>query len=290
MHSFDNSFRLGLYEKAMPAELSWEEKLLTAKEFGFDFVEISVDESDERRQRLDWSDEKIYALRRLCEKHAIPLHSMCLSAHRRFPFGSKDASVRQQAFVMMQKAINLAYKLGVRCVQLAGYDVYYETQTPESHCRFIEGMRSAAKMAERAGVMLGVEIMDTPYLNSLSKFEILKNELPSPYFMAYPDVGNISGWNYDTCTELKLSCEHIVQLHLKDTLRVTPDHQGQFRDLVIGEGDVDFESIFKTLLSMEYAAPMVIEMWARDEQWAQNIRLARARLAEAAHKAGMQLL
>ncbi len=37
---------------------------------------------------------------------------------------------------------------------------------------FIEGMKKARKMAERAGVMLGVEIMDTPYLNSLSKGEV----------------------------------------------------------------------------------------------------------------------
>ncbi|MFQ3176698.1 MAG: L-ribulose-5-phosphate 3-epimerase/hexulose-6-phosphate isomerase [Psychromonas sp.] len=43
--------------------------------------------------------------------------------------------------------------------------------------------------------------MDMPYLNSLSKFEVLKREIPSPYFMDYPDVVNISGWNYDVCTE-----------------------------------------------------------------------------------------
>ena len=33
---------LGLYEKAMPKELSWKEKLLAAKEAGYDFVEISI--------------------------------------------------------------------------------------------------------------------------------------------------------------------------------------------------------------------------------------------------------
>ena len=33
-------YRLGLYEKAMPDELSLEEKLLLAKKIGFDYVEI----------------------------------------------------------------------------------------------------------------------------------------------------------------------------------------------------------------------------------------------------------
>ena len=69
--------RVGLYEKALPNELSWEDKLATTKELGFDFLEISVDESDERRSRLDWNDEEVYALRRLCEKHGVPLQSMC---------------------------------------------------------------------------------------------------------------------------------------------------------------------------------------------------------------------
>ncbi len=289
MYQLNKKYRLGLYEKAMPNDFSWDEKLINAKQAGFDFVEISVDETDEKRARLDWSDEEIYALRRLCEQRQMPLQSMCLSAHRKFPFGSMDDAVREQAFVIMEKAITLAYKLGIRCIQMAGYDVYYEEQSQETHLHFIEGMKKASKMAERAGVMLGVEIMDTPYLNSLSKFEVLKREIPSPYFTAYPDVGNISGWNYDICTELKLSQHHIVQIHLKDTLKVSDTCKGQFRDLVIGEGEVDFPAIFKTLVEMDYSAPLVIEMWAQDEHWLENIKLAKQRLCSIANEQGFAL-
>jgi L-ribulose-5-phosphate 3-epimerase len=289
MYFFNKKFRLGLYEKAMPNEFSWEERLVQAKQAGFDFVEISVDESDERRARLDWSDHEINNLRKLCVKHDMPLQSMCLSAHRKFPFGSMDDSIRDEAFVIMEKAISLAYKLGIRCIQMAGYDVYYEPQSQATHLRFIEGMKRATKMAERAGIMLGVEIMDTPYLNSLSKFEVLKREIPSPYFMAYPDVGNITGWNYDVCTELKLSQDHIVQIHLKDTLRVSDSCKGQFRDLVIGEGQVDFPAIFKTLVEIDYAAPLVIEMWAQNDQWFEDIVNAKQKLCEMANSVGFDL-
>lgn len=289
MYQLNKKFRLGLYEKAMPNNFTWEEKLVNAKQAGFDFVEISVDESDEKQARLDWSDEQIYDLRRLCEQQKMPLQSMCLSAHRKYPFGSMDDDIREQAFVIMEKAITLAYKLGIRCIQMAGYDVYYEQQSEETHQRFIEGMKKAAKMAERAGVMLGVEIMDTPYLNSLCKFEVLKREIPSPSFTAYPDVGNISGWNYDVCTELKLSQHNIVQIHLKDTLKVSDSCQGQFRDLVIGEGEVDFSAIFKTLVEMDYAAPLVIEMWAQDKYWLDNIKLAKQRLCTLANAQGFAL-
>ncbi|UPR59533.1 L-ribulose-5-phosphate 3-epimerase [Vibrio sp. ED004] len=282
--------RVGLYEKALPNELSWEDKLKQTKELGFDFLEISVDESDERRSRLDWNDEEVYALRRLCEKHGVPLQSMCLSAHRKFPFGSADPVIREQAVIHMEKAISLAYKLGIRTIQLAGYDVYYEPADKVTHQRFIEGMKLSAQLAERSGVMLAVEIMDTDYLNSLSKFEVLSREVNSPYFTAYPDVGNISGWNYDIVTELKLSKPHITQIHLKDTYKVTDEYKGQFRDLVIGDGEVDFNAIFETLKETECVVPLVIEMWAQDERWKDNILTAQKRLNEVCVQTSVPML
>ncbi len=282
--------RIGLYEKALPNDFSWESRLKKAKELGFDFLEISIDESDERRSRLDWSDKEIYGLRHLCEQYGIPLQSMCLSAHRKFPFGSAQSEVRDQAALHMQKAITLAYKLGVRNIQLAGYDVYYEPANEETHKRFIEGMRYCSKLAEKAGVMLSVEIMDTEYLNSLSKFEVLNREVRSPFFTAYPDVGNINGWNYDTCTELALSAPNITQIHLKDTYKVKEGYKGQFRDLVIGEGEVDFDAIFKTIKKSNIVVPLVIEMWAQDEKWEENIKTAQVRLNQACEAAGLPTL
>ena len=51
-------YQLGIYEKAMPNDTTWLEKLTAAKNAGFDFVEISVDESDARQARLDWTQEE----------------------------------------------------------------------------------------------------------------------------------------------------------------------------------------------------------------------------------------
>lgn len=289
MYKTKQGHRVGIYEKALPAELSWQDKLRETSALGFDFIEISIDESEARRARLDWSNDEIYELRRLCEQYQTPLHSMCLSAHRKYPFGSADQVLREQAKVIMDKAIALAYKLGVRVIQLAGYDVYYETANAQTHERFIKGMQWCAKQAEKAGIMLAVEIMDTNYLNALSKFEILKKEVSSPFFMAYPDVGNISGWNYDICTELMLSRDHIVQIHLKDTYKVKENYPGQFRDLVIGEGEVDFNAIFQTLKKMNYTAPFVIEMWANNEFWKENIITAKKYLKAVSQDAGFSL-
>ena len=74
---------LGLYEKALPPGLRWEERLLAAKELGFDYLEISIDETDERLSRLDWTAEQRRELHRALLETGVPIQSMCLSAHRR---------------------------------------------------------------------------------------------------------------------------------------------------------------------------------------------------------------
>ncbi|MCW0469431.1 hypothetical protein OH492_11725 [Vibrio chagasii] len=89
--------------------------------------------TDERRARLDWSDEE-YELRRLCEKHQMPLPiNVCKALPCKFPvFGSMDEGIRTESFIIMEKSISLAYKLGIRCIQMAGYDVYYEPQSSQT--------------------------------------------------------------------------------------------------------------------------------------------------------------
>ena len=41
----DKKYCLGLYEKAMPGNLTMAEKLTAAREAGYDYLEMSVDET-----------------------------------------------------------------------------------------------------------------------------------------------------------------------------------------------------------------------------------------------------
>ena len=80
--------RIGLYEKALPQNLTWAERLTWAKKLGFDFLEMSIDESDERLARLAWTPSQLQELSQLMVKEDFFIHSLCLSGHRRFPLGS----------------------------------------------------------------------------------------------------------------------------------------------------------------------------------------------------------
>lgn len=247
--------------------ISWVKRLELAKELGFDFVEMSIDETDERLERLNWSDNKIVEVYQATLKTEIGIYSICLSGHRRFPFGSADPSKREKALGIMQKAVDLASKLGVRNIQLAGYDVYYEEKTDLSREYFIENLKKAVDMAAEKQIMLSIEIMDDPFINSLKKFKQIKKQINSPWLQVYPDIGNLSAWpENDSGHELELGIENIVAIHLKDTVNVTKDFPGKFKEVPWGEGDVDFLGNLKTLKRLGYEGTFLMEMWSETEE------------------------
>lgn len=258
--------KLGIYEKALPKAVTWHKRLTLAKELGFDFVELSIDESDARLARLDWTKKERAALRALTFEMEMPFFSMCLSAHRRFPLGANELTVQKQALAIMQKAITLASDLGIRTIQLAGYDVYYEEKSVQTRNTFVQNLTQAVAFAAENEVVLALEIMDDPFLNSITKFLTIKQQIPSPYLQVYPDLGNLSAWpENDVGAELEKGLAHLAAVHIKDTLAVTETFSGQFKNVPFGTGCVDFLGCFQTLKRLHYHAPFVLEMWSETE-------------------------
>ena len=256
---------LGLYEKALPPEWGWEKRLNTAKGLGFEYVEISIDETDERIGRLYWDKAQRMDLLMTCKNQNMPLRSMCLSTHRRFPFGSSDNKLRDKAYELMQLAIVFAEDLGIHVIQLAGYDVYYEPSTKESAGAFLEGMKWSARLAEKHQVMLAMEIMDTPFMNSITRHLWYEEQIKSPWYKVYPDLGNLTAWGSDVERELEKGISSIVAVHIKETKAVTDNFPGQFKCVPFGTGCVDFVKCFAKLEQLNYKGPYMIEMWNDSE-------------------------
>ena len=251
----NKSIPLGIYEKALPSGTSWYERLASAKDAGFDFVEISVDETDERLARLDWSRSERQTFCDAIRETGIYVPTMCLSGHRRFPLGSENPETRAKGLDILRKAIELAADTGIRTVQLAGYDVYYEQSNANTLQLFKDGLRQGIAWAERMNVMLAVEIMDTDLINSITKGMAYVNEFNSHCFKVYPDIGNLSAWGNDIEAELEAGKGNMVAIHVKDT------RPGVFKNVPFGEGTVDFITAFKKLHSINYQGSFLIEMW-----------------------------
>ena len=271
-------YQLGLYEKAMPSELSWREKLSCAGEIGYDFIEISIDETDAKLDRLEWSKEKRRELLALMAETGVAIRSMCLSGHRKYPFGSRDKSTRDRSMEIMEKAVVFAADLGIRIIQLAGYDVYYEEGDELTRQYFTENLHKAAEMAAVHGVELGFETMETEFMNTVEKAMRYVTLVDSPYLNVYPDIGNLTNaaktGDSDVLEDLQCGHGHLIAMHLKET------RPGEFREVPFGEGHVDFAAAISRAWSMGVRR-YVTEMWyTGNVQWKDDIIFAHSMMSE----------
>ena len=281
---------VGIYEKALPSSLTWEDKFNLVHQLGFNFLEFSIDESDERLARLDWSEEKRANFRKIMWNTHSRINTLMLSGHRRFPLGAYDKDTRIKSLEIMKKAIDLAADLGIRNIQLAGYDVYYDHKSVESRELFVENLKKCVQMAADKLVMLSIETMDDPFINSLSKIAHYKKIIRSPWLQGYPDLGNISAWPENNVAEdLENNIEDIVAVHLKDTKAVTPSFKGQFKNVPFGKGCVDFEGCLRTLVRLGYSGSYTIEMWSgNNKNSISEIKSAKAFFDNLFNKVGIQ--
>ena len=239
-------YSLGLYEKGMPETLDIPEKLKYAKKAGYDFIEMSIDETDEKLARLDWCNDEIKKILDAQKENNIAISSFCLSGHRRFPLGHPDHIIRSQSLEIMKKSINLAVNLGVRIIQIAGYDVYYEESNSLTRLYFKENLYKSVEFAAKHGVILAFENMETEFLNTVEKAMFWVDGIESPYLQIYPDTGNMTNagkiYGIDAVSDFETGRGHIVALHLKES------RPNVYREVPYGEGHVDFERIISAAL------------------------------------------
>lgn len=262
------AYTLGLYEKALPESLSLKKKLFQAKAFGFDFLEISIDETDEKLGRLDMQESDKQALR-MAIGQSIPLGSICLSGHRKYPLGSEDEATAEKSLLIMKKAIDFALDFGIRIIMLAGYDTYYEESNETTRNNFEQRLSICVEMAASQGITLAFETMETPFMNSVAKAMYHVRRQNSPFLQVYPDIGNTTNASllesFDVLEDLDSGTGHIVALHLKDS------KPGIYRNLSLGEGHVDFEQVIAAAWKIGVRR-YVTEFWeSPTKPWKQEI-------------------
>ena len=195
---------------------------------------------------------------------------MCLSGHRKYPFGAHDAAVRERSLEIMKKAVDFAAQTGISIIQLAGYDVYYESGDEQTRGWFVENLQRAVEFAAASGVVLAFETMETPFMDTISKAMRYVREINSPYLGVYPDLGNLTNacriYDSEITEEIDCGRGHLMAMHIKET------EEGKYRDMRFGTGQVDFAQGIRQALDAGVRM-FVAECWhdGRDD-WRGAIR------------------
>ena len=234
----NKAYTLGLYEKSMPHSMTLREKLEKTKVSGFDYLDVSVDETEEKLFRLSWGKQERCEVINAIADTGIAVGSMCLSAHRKYSFGNPDESLRKRSLDIMSRAVDLACDWGIRIIQLAGYDVYYEQSNKRTEAFFRENLAKSVDMAAKSGVILAFETMETPFMDTVEKAMHYVTEINSPYLQVYPDLGNVSSssilYGHSVSEDIATGRGHMPALHLKETA------PGKYRDVPFGTGHTKF--------------------------------------------------
>lgn len=257
---------LGIYEKALPSVGSdWDVFFESSVRAGYSFVDLSVDETADRFGRLSWSAAQRRQVLKAAERHKTRIGGLCLSAHRRIGLGSQSEEIREQALAALKAGIELCVDLAVPVLQIAGYFAFYEPPEAQNRNRYLSGLLTGTNYAARHGVLLGIENVDGPDLNSISSALDVVKTIASPWLQLYPDIGNLSEQQLDVVDELRRGQSHMLAIHVKDT------RPGEPRRVPMGSGEVPWESAFDELARQRWSGRMLVEMWNDESAEAEQI-------------------
>ncbi len=271
-----SEYCIGLYEKAMPENLSIKEKLQCAKSANYDYMELSIDASEAKINRIYFSNEERLELAKAICDTGVKIDSFCVSALTKYALGDLDETNSARGLEIAKGAIKLAYDIGTRIVMIPGYDIYFGTSTKDSRLKFIENTKQVATYAAKYGVIVAFETMENEFMNTVEKAMEYINLVNSPNLQIYPDCGNTTNaatlHGTDVCADLKKGAGHIIALHLKETL------PGKFREIPYGTGHVNFDKIVSTAWEIG-VRKYVTELWCTNENtWLDDINFANSKM------------
>jgi len=248
----------GLYEKSICSSLKWDDKFNLTKDAGYDYFEIAIDATPEKLNRLEDRNEQS-SIRRVSESLNMPLYTFAFTANRFFPLGSEDDSIRKEGVRLLKRALDFAAFVGARIMNIASYDEYQKPRNKNTEGLFLDSLKECVEHASIRGVIISLETMDTPFIDTTRKALHFVRALDSAFLQIGVDPGNIAAMGHDPVTDIPSGGGHIVEVEFKDT------RLGQVRDVFFGEGTVNFDTCFRMLHDIQYQGFLAAEMWCHDD-------------------------
>ena len=211
------------------------ESIALAKKIGFDGVQISLGVGTDKLPLGDPAVQQAFLTE--SKRVGLPLTSVCLNILHRNILKSDPLGQRWVA-----DSIPIAKDLGVRVILLPFFGKgALKTQSEMDYVG--DALREIAPVAEKAGVILGLE--DT--ISAKDNVSIM-DRAKSPAVLVYYDVGNSTNNGFEILKEIRwLGRERICEVHLKDN----PNY--------LGQGKIDFVGVIDALAGIGF------DKWAQLE-------------------------
>lgn len=234
--------RIGLSTAALyPTHLT-ENALKTIAELGFRVVEIFLQTQQEytsafgteldRRRR----DLGLYV-------HSLHLHTSYFELWSLYPRMAQEARDR------FQRLLEIADTL--EAYALTWHGLRYGTDNPDLLTAFFESAAWAGEQAQSTGITLCIENVSWCYLRTSAQVKAIRQaQLPVGFTFDAFQAGESAT---DPASLIHAMNGHLTTVHLSDYAPDAPRH------LPPGKGNLDWMAILRTLQSVGYAGPLIIE-------------------------------
>ena len=246
----------GILLGMLPRNLSYAERCRLAREVGFEELEVGTVEDPAEAAEI----------KQAAEAAGLRIHSVMNQAHWKYPLSSADPDVVERSIQGMQTSLENARLWGAGVVLLVPAVVNAETGYREAWERSQRQIRRLLPLAEKYKVTIAVENVWNKFLLSPLEFARYVDEFASPWLRAYFDVGNVVLFGFPE-DWIRTLGKRIVRVHLKDF---------RFRKRVaefvnLGEGDVNWPAVHRSLAEIGYQGPATLELPGGDAEYLKDL-------------------
>jgi L-ribulose-5-phosphate 3-epimerase len=243
----------------LPKELGFRERFQLAKDVGFEGIEIgTVSDPKEADEIKDAS-----------QKTGLFVHSVMNAEHWRSPLSSADPAVVAKSVTGMETSLRNAKLWGASVVLLVPAVVNPETGYHDAWTRSQKVIRERIlPLATELKVIVGIEEVWNKFLLSPLELNKYVDEFASPWVRAYVDVGNMVFYGYPQ-DWIRTVGKRTVRLHLKDFKLDRPNGTFQWKNL--GEGDIDWPEVRKSLADVGYEGWATVELSGGDAAYLKDV-------------------
>ncbi|WP_409293977.1 sugar phosphate isomerase/epimerase family protein [Peribacillus sp. SCS-26] len=246
----------GINQWCFPEGTPLQDVFAWSREAGFDAVELNVYNSGGTGLTLDTNVKEAEEILRQAERHNIELRSLSTGLLWESPLSSGDESVRERGRKVVQKQLELAGAMGMDTILVVPGVVNEETSYSDCYERSQRELVSLASVAERIGVMIGIENVWNKFLLSPLEMKRYVDEIQSDFAGVYFDVGNVLQFGYPE-QWIRTLGSRIKKVHVKDFSTAVGNITG-FVPLLAG--DVNWKEVVKALHDIGYDDVLTAEI------------------------------
>ncbi len=229
----------------------WQEEFKIASLYNLYCIEFILDYNLFEKNPL-MSDDGIEEIKRQVDEHGVKVESICADYFMNKSFHDIDIEIVKESEIVMCMLLKNCYNLNIKNIVIPCVD-NSSLKTEDDIKRFVLNTQRIADLAEKYDINLSLETDLNPI-----NFSQLLSELKSSKFTVNYDTGNSASLGYNVTEEFSAYGNRITDIHIKDR-----KYEGG--PVMLGEGNVDFESFFDALKNICYDGLIIMQAYRDDE-------------------------